>query len=91
MFFTQDVLGNKIMVNNLICWGLIEVFKAQYPNDPAYVNEKIEKIRDLPTFESILEWFNLDHGNKAALANKINMPFDLLDRTAQGCKWIYNH
>ena len=85
-----SVLNKKFRVENFVAVALIEQFAIRFPENKAYVHEKVEKIKNLDTFNCILYWFNLDEDGRQVFADRLRIPPEMLSDTAKGLKFIFN-
>lgn len=91
MAYIHNLFGNEIEVENKVGLALIKQFEERFPDDKEYVTGKAEALKSVDMATALMTWFNLDRKGKEALANILDMDFDMLNDTCEGIKWIANN
>jgi hypothetical protein len=91
MAYIHTLFGKKIEVENKVSLALIKQYEDRFPGDEEYVFGKAEEIKSVDMATALMAWFNLDQKGKEALANNLDMDFDMLSNTCEGIKLIVNN
>ena len=91
MPITITVAEETLQVANKVGVALIEQYAQRFADDPGYVLDKADDIKNLSLAECLMHWFQLDHDGRDVFAEQLGMPIDLLEDTCEGIKWIMNH